>query len=73
MVYWLYQGGEIMLGIKQQVIEMIKNLPDEVSIDDIMAELYFRLQVDAGLRELDEGKGIPHEEVEKRMSKWLLK
>jgi len=62
-----------MLGIKQQVIEMIKNLPDEVSIDDIMAELYFRLQVDAGLRELDEGKGIPHEEVEKRMSKWLLK
>ncbi len=60
-----------MVKIKEQVIQMIRALPDEVSIDDIMAELYFRLQVDAGLKELDEGKGIPHEEVEKRMAKWL--
>jgi hypothetical protein len=62
-----------MAGIKQQVIKMIQNLPDEVSVDDIMAELYFRLQVDAGLKELNEDKGIPHEEVKKQMSKWLLK
>lgn len=60
-----------MQTVKQEVIKMIKTLPDKVTIDDIMAELYFKLQVDAGLRELDEGKGIPHEEVEKRMSKWL--
>jgi predicted transcriptional regulator len=49
---------------------LIQALPDDVTVDDVMAELYFKLQVDAGLRELDEGKGIPHEEVEKRMSKW---
>ncbi|MDO8141936.1 MAG: hypothetical protein Q6358_10595 [Candidatus Brocadiales bacterium] len=48
-------------------------MPDNVTISDIMAELYFKLQVDAGLKELDEGKGIRHEEVEKRMSKWLTK
>lgn len=62
-----------MAGIKQQVIQIIQSLPDNVTIDDIMAELYFKLQVDAGLKELDEGKGIPHEEIEKRMSKWLAK
>lgn len=62
-----------MAEIKQQVIQMIQSLPDNVTIDDIMAELYFKLQVDAGLRELDAGKGIPHEEVEKRMSEWLTK
>ena len=44
-----------MAAIKQQVIHMIESLPDEVTVDDIMAELYFRLQVDAGLKELDEG------------------
>ncbi len=60
-----------MSGVKKEVIKMIQSLPDEVTIDDIMEELYFKLQVDAGLKELDEGKGIPHEEVEKRMSKWL--
>jgi predicted transcriptional regulator len=59
--------------VKQQVIQMIKDLPDEVTLEDVMAELYFRLQVDAGLKELDEGKGIPHAEVEKRMAKWLTK
>ncbi|MDD1744315.1 MAG: hypothetical protein LUQ20_00650 [Candidatus Methanoperedens sp.] len=62
-----------MAEIKQQVIKMIQSLPDEVSLDEIMAELYFRLQVDAGLKELNDGKGIPHEEVQKQMSKWLLR
>lgn len=62
-----------MAGVKEQVISMIKSLPEDTTIDDIMAELYFKFQVDAGLRELDEGKGIPHEEVQKRMSRWLTK
>ena len=62
-----------MTSVKQKVIKMIQSLPEEVTVDDIMAELYFKLQVDVGLKELDEGKGISHEEVEKRMSKWLTK
>ena len=62
-----------MAEVKQQVIKMIQDLPNDISVEDIMAELYFRFQVDAGLKELDEGKGIPHKEVEKRMSKWLTK
>lgn len=62
-----------MADVKQEIIQMIQSLPDEVTIDDIIAELYFKLQVDAGLKELDEGKGIPHEEVEKRLSRWLTK
>jgi len=61
-----------MAGAKQEVIQMIQSLPEEVTVDDIIAELYFKLQVDAGLKELNEGKGIPHEEIEKRMSKWLI-
>lgn len=62
-----------MADVKQQVIRMIEDLPDEVTLDDVMAELYFKLQVDAGLKELDEGKGMSHEEVENRMAKWLTK
>ena len=62
-----------MAGVKEQVIQMIQSLPEDITIDDIMSELYFKLQVDAGLRDLDEGSGISHKEVEKRMSKWLSK
>ena len=73
MLYLGHQGGDFMAGVKEQVIQMIQSLPEDITLDDIMAELYFKLQVDAGLKELDEGKGIPHEEVEKRMSQWLSK
>ena len=59
-----------MVGVKQQVIDMIQRLPEDASLDDILEELYFRLKVDAGLRELDEGKGIEHAEVEARLAPW---
>jgi predicted transcriptional regulator len=61
------------VGVKEQVIDLVRNLPDEITVDDIMRELYFKIQVDKGLKELDEGKGIPHEEVERRLSRWLSK
>jgi predicted transcriptional regulator len=61
-----------MEGIKQQAIQLIQTLPDGATMEDIMAELYFKMQVDAGLKELDEGKGIPHEEVEQRISNTKL-
>jgi predicted transcriptional regulator len=60
-----------MSAVKTEVLDMVRELPENVTLDDIMAEIYFKVQVDAGLKELDEGKGIPHAEVEKRMSKWL--
>ena len=59
-----------MAQIKKQVLEIIHSLPEEVSLDDIIAELYFKIQVDAGLKELDEGKGIPHEQIQTRMAQW---
>jgi len=58
------------MAIKEDVIQLINELPDNSTIDDIMEELYFKLQVDEGLKELDEGKGIAHEEVKERVSKW---
>ena len=62
-----------MAFVKEEVIRMIQDMPKDISVEDIMAELYFRYQVDEGLKQLDEGKGIPHEEIEKRMEKWLKK
>jgi hypothetical protein len=62
-----------MIKEKDQVIEMIRALPEESTVDDIMEELYFRIQVDRGLKELDEGKGIPHQDVRNRLNRWLEK
>lgn len=59
-----------MAGIKEQVIRLIETLPDDVTADDVLAEIYFKMQVDAGLKELDAGQSIPHEDVKERMAKW---
>jgi len=56
---------------KEVVIEMIQRLPDDVTLTDIMAELYFRQKVDEGLRQLDSGEGISHEDAKKRLARWL--
>ena len=56
--------------IKRNVIEMIRRLPDDASVEDIVAELYFRCKVDEGLRQLDAGEGIGHEEARRRLGKW---
>jgi hypothetical protein len=56
---------------KEAILEMIRKLPDNVTVADVMAELYFRQKVDQGLRELDEGKGVPHDQAGVRLQKWL--
>ena len=56
---------------KKAVIEMIERLPDDASVEDIMAELYFRRKVDDGLRQLDAGEGVDHEQAKRRLGKWL--
>jgi hypothetical protein len=53
------------MSTKESVIEMIRRLPDDVTVPDILTELYFRQLVDEGLAELDAGKGVSHEEAKK--------
>ncbi|MBM3332849.1 hypothetical protein FJY68_13545 [candidate division WOR-3 bacterium] len=60
-----------MSKVKNEVIAMIERLPDDAGIADIMAELYFRLKVETGLKELDEGKGITQTVARDRLKKWL--
>lgn len=59
------------MSTKDAVIDIIKQMPEESGVDDIMAEIYFFSKVNQGLQELDEGKGIPHEKVKERMREWL--
>lgn len=56
---------------KESVQNLIEKLPDDVQYEDIIAEIYFKQQVEEGFKELDEGKGVPHEDVRKRLEKWL--
>jgi predicted transcriptional regulator len=56
-----------MSAAKQLVIEVIQRLPDDATLDEILAELHFRRKIDAGLAQLDAGEGIDHEAVKDRI------
>ncbi|MFH0765664.1 MAG: hypothetical protein V2A61_04510 [Calditrichota bacterium] len=52
---------------KEEVLDIVRNLPEDAEWRDIIEEIYFRMEVDEGLREADEGKTIPLEEVCERL------
>jgi len=62
-----------MTPAKQQAIKIIETMRDDSTLDDIIYELHFKAQIEAGLKDLEEGRVIPHEEVKHRLEKWLTK
>jgi predicted transcriptional regulator len=50
---------------KQQAAELIRNLPDQATWDDLMYGLYVRQKIEQGLRDGDEGRLVSQEEVER--------
>lgn len=52
---------------KQAAQQLIDHLPEQASWEDIMYELYVKQKIEAGLRAVDEGRTIPHEEIKRRL------
>ena len=58
---------------KEQVRELLEQLPQDVSLEDIQYHIYVRQKVQKGLDAAREGWVISQNEVEKRMARWLEK
>ena len=56
---------------KEKVLQAIRSLPRDASIEDAMEKILFLAKVERGLAEAEAGKTIPHEKIRKRMAKWL--
>jgi predicted transcriptional regulator len=59
------------MSIKGEVIKLIQELPENVTLEDILYKLYVRAKIEEGLKEIEDGKGIAHEEAMERIAKWL--
>lgn len=60
-----------MQTIKEQVIESIKRLPDDANFDDIMESIYVQQMITKGIKQLDKGEFISHQDVKDRFREWL--
>jgi len=57
---------------KQAVLDLVRDLPEDTSLEDIQYHLYVLQRVEKGLEEVDQGKLIPEDEMEKRFAKWIV-
>lgn len=57
--------------VKEQIQKMVEQLPEECSVEDVQYQLYVIDKVRRGLKSIDEGKGIPHDQVRKQFATCL--
>jgi DNA gyrase/topoisomerase IV subunit B len=58
------------MSTKEEILKMINNMPEDTSIDDVMEKLYVKVKIEKAIKELDEGKGIPRDQVKEKFKKW---
>ncbi|MFZ1984959.1 MAG: hypothetical protein WAU91_11140 [Desulfatitalea sp.] len=52
--------------IKQQAHQLLDNLPDSATWEDVMYRIYVRQAIDAGVKDSDTGRTMDVKEVRKR-------
>lgn len=52
---------------KERVLEVIRGLPEDATVEDVMEQLYFLAKVEEGVRQADAGQTMSHEEAKRRL------
>jgi len=64
-------GRRKNMAVKDVAKHLIDALPEQVTMDDIMHALYVKAKFEHGEKEIQEGKGISHEDAKRRLERWL--
>jgi len=56
--------------VKDKVLKAIEEMPSDVTFSDVMDSLYFLYKVDQGLKQVQAGDTMSHEEAKKRIETW---
>ena len=54
---------------KEEVRELLDQLPDDSSLEDIQYHIYVREKIERGLKDVREGRLLSQDEIERRASK----
>jgi predicted transcriptional regulator len=60
-----------MASPKQDVFKILEALPEEASLEDIQYHLYVLQRIERGREDVEAGRVLGAEEVERRMARWL--
>ena len=56
---------------KQEAAEVLRNLPDDSSLEDIQYHLYVLEKIRKGREDIATGRACTHEEAKQRLNRWL--
>ncbi len=60
-----------MSTIKDSVISLVKDMPENSTLEDIMESLYVKQKILKGQKQLESGQFYTHEEAKEIMKEWL--
>ena len=60
-----------MQNAKREVQELLKRIPDDATFEDIQYQIFVRQKISRGEADVEAGRVLSQEEVERRMEKWL--
>jgi predicted transcriptional regulator len=52
---------------KERVLDAVRELPENATVEDAMERLYFLAKVEEGERQADAGRTVSHEEAKRRI------
>ncbi|MFH1707527.1 MAG: hypothetical protein ABIF71_06385 [Planctomycetota bacterium] len=61
----------IKVTTKDKVMQIVRESPDDISIEDIMERLLVFAKIDRGIKLAEQGEMIPHQAVKDRFVTWL--
>jgi hypothetical protein len=53
--------------VKERVLDAVRELPDDATVEDAMERLYFLAKVEKGLQEAEAGETVSHEDAKRRI------
>jgi predicted transcriptional regulator len=56
---------------KDAVRNLLDRLPEETTLEDIRYQIDVLDDISRGAEEIDRGEGIDHEQVKRRLARWL--
>lgn len=60
-----------MSTIKEEVISLVKKMPENTTLEDIMERIYVKQKILKGQKQLASGQFYTHEEAKEIMTEWL--
>lgn len=61
------------MSVKEIVIEKIRELPDDATWEEIEEKIRFIAGVQKAMKSMDNGQGVPKEQVKGKIKEWVSK